>query len=415
MNSLTQKSNEAKTLLHLYKNLLLKLNDNDSSGEENNNTAAAAATATEDAILITNTLFDLQTIFSSLYVFNPLKSIRLQILQSEIFDLAYEIVNAEPGYYSDQLILSCWLILESTMAVSDLNSKDNLETVTMAVEKKLIELGLKELQYRPPRSNADFITRALTCLTSPASFPEFSTYLLARNAHVICLKFAQDFADYIEDKYFASVIRSCISVLSWLSRFQLDSIRDLKGLADLAIYFLPCLQSDDEKTLLLGFVCARCLIRVFGKNDTMKIIQENPIILQVYPKLLKEILQVGAGKNYLLYNSYWSLSSIALDFSILSSLSGEQQQQQSSNIKSSLIPVIPLTLEMLIYHHKSDRDVIRYGIRFLSQLVTDKNCLQVLIKNKKQIQMIQHIILTDCSQDKENLTLLGEVVELVLS
>jgi hypothetical protein len=351
-----------------------------------------------------NSETELKAILDSLYEFNPLKPIRMKFLNSGIFDVAFEIVNAEQNTHMDGLVQASWLILESTMAVSDSDEKDNMESVTIGVQKKLIELAAKELQYRPLRYSGWFISRALSCLTGAAAYPQFTSNIVDCGVLSICLAFARDFTELIYADQYANDVKSSLSVISWIARYRVSAVRELHGLVDVCSKFLPCLHSNENTSVLLGFIGARLLIRVFGKDDSAKVIQQHPIILQFYPKLVEKVLEVGAAKNYLLYNTYWSIPSLALDFSLLS-LSDTQ--------KSALVLFVPLMIEMMINHHHNNHDLIRYGTIFLSQVSFDESCLAVLRTEQERIKTIQGIVLSDKTQDKETLSLLSVVMNAV--
>jgi hypothetical protein len=332
------------------------------------------------------------------------KSARLKYYSSGICNLLPSIITAPPGRHRDNVLRAAWAVVNCAMVAPDVNDHDNLETITKGVEIGFIELAVKELRYRPLRSEGDLMSSACTSLVSPASYPNFVNQVVAAGAPLACLEFIREGAD-IEDDTFNRIVRAVVGTLNHIARYSIDSVKVLPHIVDAVKPYLPLLTREgNSDILLLGFSSARLLIRVFGKDESSKVILENPVILEFYPKLMRKIMEIGVAGNYNLYNTYWILSGIALDLSLIS---------MSDTNKQLLVPIVPLMLEMMAVHHNGDHDVLRYGVVFLSQVSFDESCLAQLQKDKPRIKVIQGIILSDKEQDKETLSLLGVVMNAV--
>jgi hypothetical protein len=334
-----------------------------------------------------------------------LKSTRLKYYSSGIFDLIIPIILSEPGKHTNDVLEGAWSLINRGMGTNDVNEQDNIETITKGVELGFIELAVRELRFRPLRYGGKLMYRASLAVLSPAGYGNFTNHVISSGVLAACLDLIRDGGD-LENAIDLSNLDTVISVLNNITRFNPTSIRILPNLAEAVQPYLPLLtRQGNDDILMLGFSAAKLLIRLYGKDESSKVIAENPVILDFYPKIMRELMDVGAARNYLLYNSYWKLGGVALDLSLIS---------MSDTNKQLLVPVVPLMLEMMVLHHNSDRSLLRFGLVFLSQIVLDDSCLVELQKDKeRRMKAIQSIILSDKEQDKETLSLLKVVMNVV--
>jgi hypothetical protein len=335
---------------------------------------------------------------------NPPKATRLKYYSSAIFDLVFPIINADAGRHTRDVVDAAWLLINTSMACPDINEQDNLETVKKGVELGFIELAVRELRFRPLRFDGKLMDRAFVVLTNTGSRLNFINHVLSSGAPLACLELLREGGN-IENETTRSNLTKAIGTLNSLAWFNVEPIKILPGLIDAVKRYLPLLNREGiDNMILLGFMAARLVIRLYGKDDSSKVIMENPVILEFYPKAIRKVMDVGAAKNYSLYGSLWKLAGIALDLSLIS---------MSDTNKQLLVPIVPLMLEMMELHHNGSRDLLRYGIIFLSQVSFDELCLIQLQKDKPRINIIQGIILSDKEHDKETLSLLGVVMNAV--
>jgi hypothetical protein len=332
------------------------------------------------------------------------KTIRLIYYNSGIFESLISIIQADTGKHTDYVLDRAWSLVECGMAVADINEQDNIETLTKGMELGFMELIVRELRFRPLRYDGRLVERAFTGLTGTASYSNFTNVVVSRGVPMACLELIREGGN-TENETTRRNISYAISTLNHIARFNIDAIKILSGVVEAVKPYLPLItRKGDDKMMMLGFRVARLLIRLYGKDDSSKVILENPVILDFYPKFMRDVMNVGAAKNYFLYGSYWSLPGIALDLSLIS---------MSDTNKQLLVPIVPLMLELMALHHNSNRDLLHYGVIFLSQVSFDESCLTELKKDKERVKTVQGIILSDKEHDKETLSLLGVVMNAV--
>jgi hypothetical protein len=339
-----------------------------------------------------------------------LKSTRLQYYSSGIFNILIPIIQADDGKHSNELLEASWGVINRGMGVSDINEQDNVETLEKGVELGFIELAIRELRFRLLRYDGNLIYRAFLALTAPAAYPNFTNHLVNSGVPWICLELIRESGvdeDLdLENEIMLTNLTNAMRTINHIARFNIHAIKILPGLIDAVKPYLPLLaRQDNDDLVILGFNAARLLIRLYGKDNTCKVILENPIILDFYPKTMRKLMDIGMSKNYYLYKAYWKIASVVFDLSVIS---------MSNTNKQLLVPILPLVLEMMIFHHNGDCDVLRYGIIFLSQVILDESCLIQLRQDRERIKAIQAIILSDREYDKEDLSVLDSVVKIVL-
>jgi hypothetical protein len=339
------------------------------------------------------------------------KAERLKYYNSGIYDVATPIIAAELGKHQNRTVANAWLLIARLMAIPDTNEKDNVETLSKGVGMGFIELAVRELQFRPLRNDGEFLEYAFICIVAPAVYTEFVSRVIKSGAPLACLNLVREQQkEYLSNINDSNVSESNLSdamrTLNFVAGYDAEVVKHLPGLVDCVRQFLPLLSNENgnDAQIMLGFSAARLLIRVFGKDDSSKVISENPIILQFYPQLLRKLCDVGPSKNYFLYSGYFKLAFVLLDLSLIS---------MSDTNKSLLLPLVPLVIEMMVFHHNGNRDLLRHGMVFLSQVSFDESCLVALMTDKERIKTIQGIVLSDKATDTETLSLLSVVMNAV--
>jgi hypothetical protein len=332
-----------------------------------------------------------------------LKATRMKYYSSGIYESVISTIQGDPGKHTDEVLFNAWLMIECGM-VTDVNEQDNLETVTKGVELGFIELAVRELRFRPLRYEGKIMDRAFIVLSNTGTRSNFTHRVISSGVPLACLELIREGGN-VENETTRSILDGAISTLNSIASFSVEPIKVLPGLVDAVKPYLPLLAHEGSGEMIsLGFDASRLLIRLYGKDDSSKVILENPVILDFYPKFMRQLMDVGAAKNYKLYGAYWKLAGVALDLSLIS---------KSDTNKQLLVPIVPLMLEMMALHHNGNRELLRYGVIFLSQVSFDESCLSQLQKDKPRIKIIQGIILSDKEQDKETLSLLGVVMNAV--
>jgi hypothetical protein len=331
-----------------------------------------------------------------------LKTSRMKYYSSGIFELAaIPIINADTGKHTNRVLESAWALIESGCDISSLDEKDNIETLAKGVELGFIELAVRELRFRPLRYDGKLLGKVFVVLTVITCRVKFIHRVISSGTPLACLELIREGGN-IENETIRKCLNSAIRTLSNIARFNPDSIKNLSGVVDAVKAYLPLLtREENTDMIMLGFISARLLIRLYGKDDSSKVILENPVILEFYPKFMRKVMDVGASKKYGLYGAYWKLVGFTLDLSLIS---------LSDTNKQLLIPIIPLVVEMMALHHNDDYDLLRFGVVFLYEVSLDKSCLVELKKDDERVKMIQDIILSDTEYDRETVSLLRDVV-----
>jgi hypothetical protein len=333
-----------------------------------------------------------------------LKPTRLKYYNSGIYNLITPIILDEEGKHTNQILEAAWSLINRGMGINDVKEQDNIETVTKGIDSGFIELAIRELRFRPLRYDGKLMYRAFLTLQNTAAYTNFTNRVASSGAPLACLELIR-VGGNVENETTRKNLTIAIVTLNNLARFNTEPVKSLPGVIDAVKPYLPLLTREgNDEMIVLGFFAARLLIRLYGKDDSSKVIMENPIILDFYPKLMRKVMDVGAARNYSLYSSYWALAGITLDLSLIS---------KSDTNKQLLVPIVPLMLEMMALHHNGDRDLLRYGVVFFSQVSFDDSCLIELKKNEERVKVIQGIILSDKEHDKETLSLLGVVMNAV--
>jgi hypothetical protein len=339
---------------------------------------------------------------------DPPKLIRLKYFKSGIFEeIIKEIISAQESKHTNRTLDNAWSLINCCMAVPDINEQDKVETLAKGVELGFIELALRELRFRPLRYEGKLLARAFTVLCNTAAYSNFTNRLISNGTPLACLELIREGGN-LENEIIHSNLNSAIRTLNNLSRFNVDVVKVLPGIVDAVQPYLLLLTRDegDDDMIMFGFRVARLLIRLYGKDDSSKVIMENPAILEFYPTFMRKLMDVGHAKNYDLYGSYWNCANITFDLSLIS---------MSDTNKQLLVPVIPLMLEMMALHHYGDCDLLWYGVMFLSQVLLDELCLAELKNNKKRIKAVHEIISSDKEHGKETVSLLKDVMKVVFS
>jgi hypothetical protein len=333
------------------------------------------------------------------------KQIRLKYYSSGIFELLSPIIKADVGKHTNRTLENVWSLIECGMDIPESNDVDNIETLTKGVHLGFIELAVYELRFRPLRCDGKLMERAFMALANPALFINFTNRLVASGAPLACLELIREGAN-VENETMRSNLIGAMRTLTSIARFDIDPLLGLPSLVDVVQSYLPLLRREggDGMIILLGFFAARLLLRVYGKDSHSKVILENPIIPEFYPKVMRKLMDIRSGKSYNLYRAYWKLANIAFDLSIIS---------RSDDNKQLLVPIVPLMLEMMALHHNGDRDVLRYGVVFLLQISSNKSCLNELKRCSSRVKVIQGIILSDKGYEKETLSVLADVMNVV--
>jgi hypothetical protein len=336
----------------------------------------------------------------------PTKEIRLQYYSSGIFELIFLIIKSIPGKHTDGVLEAAWGVGQNGVIVPDVHEKDNIETLTKGVELGFVELAVRELSFRPLRCGGVLMDYAFSALANPASYSNFTNHLIEKGVPRTCLQLIRDGGNILDEITRSNLTRA-IRTLNNIARFNVESIRMLPGLVDAVKPYLRLLRrhdegnDDDDDMIMLGFTVSKLLIKVYGKDDSSKIIMENPIILDFYPKFMRQVMDIGVNNNYKLFNTLWVLAGIALDLSLISTCNTNKQL---------LVPIVPLMLEMMLFHNNGDRDVIRYGVVFLSQIYLDEYCGNEIRCKQEWLKQIQEIINSDREFDKETVVLVRDVV-----
>jgi hypothetical protein len=355
-------------------------------------------------ILIQENLIDL--IETMLIPPDPNKEMRLKLFECGIYSVCFPIVNAPPGKHRPDLVDYCYILLSRSMEVPSVSDKDNLETLTKGVELGLIELAIKEMQYRPLRGPT--VNRAMLCLSTTASKEEFASRIVRGGAVQACLNLIRD-TNVNDGSEMGSCTSRALNILASLAAVRPTSLFgiDEQGIKNTLYPLLPLLNHYQHNMIMTGFRSARLLIRLFGKECGI-IIRENPDILTFYPHLMKLLLESGGrNKRFCVFNSYWRLGGVALDLWLISI--GLNQEE-----KSLLVPICPLMMEMLTLYGQQESNLLRYGMIFLSQVLDNQQCL-MSIRNFKDsfLSMIQDVILSDGNSHVEIICVLKDVVGVV--
>jgi hypothetical protein len=339
---------------------------------------------------------------------NPLKPVRLKYFQSGIYqEIVLDIIGANPGKHLNDTVRNSWLLVSRGMSTADLLESDQRETIAMGVEAGFVELAIRELKFRPLRDNGRCMDRAFRALTATAAYSQFVNYFINAGGLLASLNLLRDEVNSIHHSYtMKSNLVSAIASLNLAARHQLEVVKALPNIIEVIQPYLPLLRNhnDDEDFIVLGFSAARLLLRVFQSDQSSIILADNPIILDFYPTFIRKLLDVGPTRNYSLYGGFWSVTGLALDVSIIA--------QCGIMDDSKLCPLITLVIEMILYHHNNDYDLIRYGMIFLAQICIrqDLQCLTVLQDNIDDLRKIQQFILGDRLNGKETLALLDVVM-----
>jgi hypothetical protein len=352
---------------------------------------------------------DLENLLWNLYCQAPVKNLRLKYYESGLFELLIPVIKDTNKKFSIFVVEACWGILSSGMAVVEVNERDNIETLAKGVELGFVELAVFEIKKKPLRYNGRLMDRSCVVLTNTSSYAEFVNRTIASGSAEACLDFIRQGGDVQSDTFMSNLDKT-LTILNSIGRYHIECIKSLPGLVEAVSPYLPLLaHHHNEHDIMIGFDSARLLIRVTSKEDCAKVIHENPILLEFYPKLISQLMKVGPNRNYFLYDAFWVMVGLVLDVSIMAkTLDGEE--------KELLIPFIPLVLNMIIDHNNKDPDTFRYGMIFLCEIVQNEKCLTIIGQQyMAQLEMICKMIFADMEQFKETLCLLDEVMGKVAS
>jgi hypothetical protein len=340
---------------------------------------------------------------------HPSKQERLLYYLSGIYDVVIPIIKANQGKHQNFLLEDAWLLVQRGMIAIDSNDRDNIETIRKGVELGFIELAVEEARFQPLRYQGRLFYRASHCFTETAIYADFTERVLSSGAPLACLEIIKQGGN-LQDPILRSNIGTALRTLTGISLYNIEIVKSLPGIVKAVHPYLPLLtrvdddELDDNELILLGFIAGRLLVRIGKGEGGSKIIEEKQsVLLDFYPFLMRKAMDAGISTNYLVFNSFIKLNGIALDLSIISG---------SDIPKKSLVSIIPLMIEMMLYHNNNghNKELIMYGMVFLSQVSEENACLEILIQHRNGIKAIQDMISADRGFDKETLSLLGEVV-----
>jgi hypothetical protein len=352
---------------------------------------------------------------------NPLKSTRLLYYSSHIYeDVVIPILKAEPGKHLDYTLENAWFLIAHGMAAPEKLDRDNIETLRKGVELGFIDLAVRELSFNPLRYNGRLMDFAFLAITSPAAYFELSVHVVSSGALPACLELIRNSrGGDLHSRIVRDNLTCSIRTLNSVMRYYANAVRGLVGVIEAVQPYLSLLARHDQhqqqqqqqqqlndedghSLIMLGFSSARLLIRASNSQDVSQIIRDNPFLLTFYPKLMRQVMDVGISNNYNLYSLFWVLAGICLDVSILAI---------SYDDTDALVSICPLIIEMMVYHHHGDYDLMKYGLIFLSTVIRKNSiqCLQQIIQQKIQLQLLGEIILSDYTFDKETVSLLRDV------
>jgi hypothetical protein len=348
---------------------------------------------------------ELQNLLISLKQRQPPLRDRVKYFDSGLLkSVCIPIILAEDGKHENETLKVVWSLLSNGMSAGDSDEKDNKFTLARGVELGIIELAVRELKFQPQRCDGVLASDACFCYGTPANYVEFSNRIISSGALQESLQLIRTGGD-LENYLTGYQIEIAFNTLVCLSKFNPEAVRDLPQLIDVVKPYLSLLsRADDEVLVMIGFRASSVLIRVYGKEDSSKVMEENPIIFEFYTKFLREVMDAGLANRYLVYGTYWTLSSFTYNLAVIS---------LSDANKRLLVPLVPLGIELMALHHHGDRELLHYGMIFLSQVSFDELCLNALMKHKDWIKTIQNVVLADKLTSRETLSLLQVVVNAV--
>jgi hypothetical protein len=334
----------------------------------------------------------------------PNKSTRLKYYSSGIYEqVIIPILQCKPGLHREDTLIRTWCIIQKGVVGPDSSTKDNLETLSLGVELGFIELALQELILY--RHDGRILEYAFLALNEPSLTEEHVHRIISNQIPRACLQLISKHGANIHDSSTMLInIRWAVRVLNGVALYHVEALRDLIGLDNAVKQFVPLLRNDDEiddDLIMLGFSSARLLIRVYGKDHSSRVIEDNPDALEFFVPLMRKIMDVGFNKSYSLYHTYWRINGLMVDLAIVA---------LSDTNKKLLVPIVPLVIEMMRFHHHDDHELIHNGMIFLSEVVLDKACLAEMKNNSKSLEIIYQVIVDEKSYEKETVALLGVVM-----
>jgi hypothetical protein len=338
------------------------------------------------------------------YQYEPPKHIRLLNHSIGLYDLCINIVRAPNGKHAASVLDASWLLLAHGMSCPEKNDKDNIETLTKGVEAGLIELSVKEINQN--RCNGRLLARATICLTNTAAYDEFASEVVTSGGILACLNLIKR-----TNMYNISSVTSLLKamgVLCALAMLRPQCLRAIPSLVDTLLPLLPLLNDiGNDSMVMIGFRACRCIIRISRSEDSVEIIRQHPIIFEFYPKLIRKILD-SKDKSY--YSAYWKISGIAYDLARMSTFLLTESECHL------LIPFIALVIEMLTQHNQQgqDRDLLFYGLVFLSQISWNELCRAKLREFQQEIKLIQQLICNEQLYGVEFYVMMEGVVNIII-
>jgi hypothetical protein len=341
----------------------------------------------------------------------PPKYLRLQYYSSGLIQLLISIIKSPENEYTDEVREMSWLIINNAMCCPDSHEEDNLETVLKGVDLGLIELASAELHAKPLRFEGRLLRNAFICLTSTSCRTEFVHRVVANKVPMACLEIIQlahhhGGENALEVEIILLNIRSSIRVLNSIASYSVHSMRNLGPSLIQSMYiFLPyltrvALDEHDQDLILIGFNAARLILRCEKQSTVVKLVSENPAILEFYPQLMRNLMNVGMKQSYNYFNSFWKIVGVALDVALLA-----ECQQLDRNL---LVPLCPLMIEMMAYHYMTDPiDIVRYGLIFLFHVCDNQACLDIIRQDKKSLNRIFNMVTSDVQFDIETLAMVN--------
>jgi hypothetical protein len=325
---------------------------------------------------------------------------RVELFTSGAIALCIEVIRMEDGKLDDDIIRAAWWVINGAMFVGNANDPRELESVRLGVQSNLIELSSWELHFSPLRAGGRFMNNAFMCIISSAARDEFANRVLAADVIEPCLALIRA-ANMTSDLH-VSILDAALIVVAYLSFTRRETVRATVGIEDAITPLIRLLHRRDDPILMRsGFSAARLLIRLMGKEEISRVRRRNPIILDSYHDIMLKVLESGPEHGFRAYEGRWNLSGLALDLSLLS---------LGDVGKAQLARFVHPVLDMLSLYGKDNAVLVHFGLVFLSQIVSNHECLRELKVGKPKLYMIQSFLCANRHTEAGMLALLSHVV-----
>jgi hypothetical protein len=339
----------------------------------------------------------------SLYVNTADKEKRIRYHSSGMIQyICIPIIQAEPGTYHGELIRCAWVLIECSSATPD-DDRDNIETLSKIVEnEEILPLAVRELRFKPLRENGEIMYRVWASVINVASYEIFVDKVIQTGIVSPTIEIVRE--RNLQSTMSRAAISSALGLLCWISMFRPAVLRNHADELILAtLPLLSLLNHEFDSQIMVGFRASRLIIRLEKKDESYRIISENPGILQFYLTLMEKVLK-SKHSNFNVYSNYWVLAGIAKDLALLSLWELNSHQQL-------LVQHVPLLIEMICSHGVSDYELLYQGGIFLSRMCTLQPVLVLLKQNIIKLNKIHAILSSDPCCDAKILVLWEIVME----